>query len=327
MSDNLPRDPPINLLAICPGRIHNGVKKSCGRPMGPLVVYKGKGSPRKRHLRGSLSQTCTDFDCLFTHHHTQAYDYEDALRLLIRHRNPSDPAGYPRDLKPPSPQTPQSSPPSTQQASNGMPASTQAEVGPSQSAGKKSVLHCANPECYTQQKTRTHGNQLCAEKKCKACCAAACTKAFTDGVARNACKAHHQPSVHAVHRPAGTVSAPTASNSLPNPAPPPSHVPSVSQPIPSQAPSLATTLTPPSTQPATAPSAPPQPTQTQSSSQRTASLAKAVTGTWKHKRDHPTEENAQGSKTLKVQEMEMMDRQRRTCTMGCLTDFSGISQL
>ncbi|PPQ79907.1 hypothetical protein CVT26_004185 [Gymnopilus dilepis] len=209
-------DPVFTPLQICPG---NG--KPCGKPMKTLAVYKGAGSPSKKNLRGSLFQSCTDYNCLFTVHYTPAYDFDDATRLLNRIHYPGDPSGYPRTLRPPSnvssqpgapppslpaPAVPPMQPPFTPSQSLPPPVATLPAQQPTSIPNSttppifSTVKHvgkilCARADCQTQSGARTQGSKLCIEGKCKKCCNRATKEAVSTGQARRSCTAHGQPEV------------------------------------------------------------------------------------------------------------------------------------
>ena len=204
----MPPDPIIKSLHSCVGR--SG--RSCGKP---ITVHRGLGVASKRHLRGSLSQTvcllcsewlfpvlmdflqCPDFQCLWTYHHTPAYNYEDAERFLRRLIYPGDPTGYPRTLRPPDSNAivPPVQPPMSQ-----LPPPTQL-VPSTQAPTQSTKIHCMTPNCYTMSRNRTQGSRSCIKNKCKKCCVLAAGNAMRSGHARKACHTHSQSEIMACRMP------------------------------------------------------------------------------------------------------------------------------
>jgi hypothetical protein len=211
MDLDLPPDPIIKPLHSCVGR--SG--RPCGKPMQPITVYRGLGVASKRHLRGSLSQTvclfcpewlypalmyfwqCSNFQCLWTFHHTPAYYYEDAERLLRRLMYPGDPTEYPRTLRPPDNNA--SIVPPAQLPAAQPPLPTQ--LVSTQSATQSTKIYCATPDCYTMSRNRTQGSRSCIENKCKKCCVQAAGNAMKGGHPRKACHTHFQSEIMACRLP------------------------------------------------------------------------------------------------------------------------------
>ena len=294
--------------------------------MQPITVYRGLGIASKRHLRGSLSQTvcllcseplypalmfswqCSDFKCLWTYHHTPAYNYEDAERLLRRLMYPGDPTGYPRTLRPPD-NNGSITPPAQLPAAQPPPPT---QPVPTQSATQSTKIHCATPDCYTMSRNRTQGSRSCIENRCKKCCVQAAGNAMRGGYPRKACHTHSQSEIMA--------------RQMPTPVPEPQPIQGTQDPIatanevqiaaPSTPPfppqlETPTPLRPPQTN-ATIRPVPVAASQVQRVEPR--ALAQPVGGTWAAKRSKAILE-AQSIKTLKVQQHEMDEQQKRTCVL------------
>ncbi|KAH9484515.1 hypothetical protein JR316_0003997 [Psilocybe cubensis] len=312
--DNLPPDPTISPIGLCPGRSN----RPCGRPMPPIAIYKATGSPSKRHLKGSLCQTCSDYRCLYTYHHTPAYIYEDAQRLLHRINFPDDPQGYPRTLRP------YISISNTANHSSSQPNQTQQRRAQSNSTGVIPIpisdkLLCTVSTCFTKSGTRTQGSRTCIENKCKTCCTKACKDAISKQAFRKACHAHRQPEnvpyapdistpasperisqVHSPPLPPLSTQSVTQNISI-SPPPSPFNI-SASQVSPNQSPNQDMVIsTPPATQFGLGQVIP-------------RGLAQPVGGTWAQKRTGLLS-HTRNLKSLKVKQHEMDEQRKRTCIL------------
>ncbi|KAH9476367.1 hypothetical protein JR316_0011942 [Psilocybe cubensis] len=274
--DNLPPDPTISPIGLCPGRSN----RPCGRPMPPIAIYKATGSPSKRHLKGSLCQT----------------GYPRTLRPYISISNTANHSS--------------SQPNQTQQRRA---QSNSTGVIPIPISDK---LLCTVSTCFTKSGTRTQGSRTCIENKCKTCCTKACKDAISKQAFRKACHAHRQPEnvpyapdistpasperisqVHSPPLPPLSTQSVTQNISI-SPPPSPFNI-SASQVSPNQSPNQDMVIsTPPATQFGLGQVIP-------------RGLAQPVGGTWAQKRTGLLS-HTRNLKSLKVKQHEMDEQRKRT---------------
>jgi hypothetical protein len=188
-------DPYIRQLTIC---------KKCHHTIDGLRVHEGSTSGNRQH-RGRLCQTVRLIyyffiiprfllylvtqcpECHWTEYLTDAYEYTDAVALLVRIQARQDKAYIPKSA---------------------VDAPLRLATQPIERQDGK--IDCANPQCYTKSnQTRTQGNRNCIEYLCGACCKSSRTTAAVSGVTRPKCTTHKivavNPAIPASHAPQATL--------------------------------------------------------------------------------------------------------------------------
>ena len=213
--------------------------------------------------------------CHWTIFHTPPYLVEDAEWLLIRLKDPTNPAGHPTLLRPAPPPSPLPQPPAINPTQN--PPATQAL--------NSNRIYCSNSTCVTKSGTRTPGNNECIAKLCLGCCKLSTAQARDSGIERTKCQAHKQPQV------------------LQRVIPQPQAVPQEHSPPPPSQPSIWLPSAVETPQP------PPEPTQP-----RRRPLAQPIAPAWANQQAAAEQEKI-SIKSLKIQQHEMDERRKRTCLL------------
>lgn len=173
------------------------------------------------------------------------------------------------------------------------------------SAATSGRIDCVTPDCVTSSGTRTHGNRLCIENKCKKCYINATHAAQAQQHGRARCNIHSQPAVwgrHAPVAPSPSVDAPADGGSV-IPDPPPAIAPSAP-------------VAGPSSSQETVPQAPAHPPSQRAPSRRRGDmpLSQPCGPGWTKKRNEATDVRS-AVLSQKQQNQEAEERRKRTCTL------------